>query len=920
MVIEPHKSLQETPLKALDSNQINQTIQPLAQRSMFWRPAYLESSAWLEHIPFAFWLIDAHRPRVFVELGAHYGVSYFAFCQAVEKLGLDTRCFAIDTWKGDNQAGLYDESVFEKVQAHNEAQYSGFSRLVRSTFDAALPYFTDGSIDLLHIDGFHTLESISHDFNAWLPKLSSRAVVVMHDTNVREREFGVFKFFESLKEQYPSFEFAHGHGLGVLQIGSEQNDLLQRLFQSSESEPARRAVHEVFSRLGRACADSFAAAQQQERARSLTMEVGKQKVQLEEFKENLELTRADLGIRSQELAETKARVQAQIEQHASERGQLAERVTLLQEIRVELKGEIARLQERIDGNYGQLQQRGEDLARLERASAVHRQQLEIAETELQGRDHTIASLRQSAEKSLAEIEALQTILFAREREMEAALCTQQAQAAESTRMQEELHGRLAELEQLNEAWAERGAEIERLTATLAGRTQEQYQAQNELRERSATIDDLRQTLETQSQEVQELTDTLAQKNQELIRQGQLLCEKERDLEAVENNHQMLVDEVASLHEELDSWVTEVERLEGVLLDREAEFNQLAEARAAQQAELTRNQSSALEHQSELTKLRRELVDRSGQIGRIEDVVKTRERELAEARASIKDRFRELATLTKLLEERDHALAEGSSKTGRQNEQQVLCEELQAIQKQLDEVQSSGQHRLREKRATIARLEAEKNTIRAEMELHANKSRDAETQKNLVDELRRKLEDVHSSGQSRLKEKDEAIARLGSEKRTLLAEKEAQAKSLNDRFRELAVLTQLLEQREQEITDKVREVEEIKGSLSWRATAPARELAKPFVKKEKGANRLAREMELIQKSGLFDDKWYVLQYPDVAKGNLKPIEHYLKYGAREGRNPNPTFDTQRYSSVNSDVSKLEINALVHYIKFSNKNGR
>ena len=210
----------------------------------------LEPDAWAGHIPFAFWIVEALRPRLLVELGTHSGNSYFAFAQAVHRLGLGTACFAIDTWLGDPHAGHYGEEVFQELSRYHDTRYSAFSRLVRSTFDEAVQHFPDASVDLLHVDGLHTYEAVARDFETWRPKLSERAVVLFHDINVRERDFGVWRLWDELRRGHPHFEFLHAHGLGVLGVGSDLPAAVTALWPTTG--PANRVgrIRDAFARLG----------------------------------------------------------------------------------------------------------------------------------------------------------------------------------------------------------------------------------------------------------------------------------------------------------------------------------------------------------------------------------------------------------------------------------------------------------------------------------------------------------------------------------------------------------------------------------------------------------------------------------------------------------------------------------------------
>jgi hypothetical protein len=218
----------------------------------FWPVSEVSFSAWVEHAPFAFWLMDAMRPSSVVELGTHTGYSFFAFCQAAKTLGLDTELYAIDTWEGDVHAGAYDNSVHESVRTILERDYPERAHMVRATFDDARPQFADGSVDLIHVDGRHFYDDVRHDVETYLSALSDRGVMILHDIVVHERDFGVHSYWAELQEKYDTFGFTHCNGLGVVAVGPNAPAKVRALVQLKDEGELAELVRAAYARLGAA--------------------------------------------------------------------------------------------------------------------------------------------------------------------------------------------------------------------------------------------------------------------------------------------------------------------------------------------------------------------------------------------------------------------------------------------------------------------------------------------------------------------------------------------------------------------------------------------------------------------------------------------------------------------------------------------
>ncbi|WP_263143245.1 class I SAM-dependent methyltransferase [Pseudomonas sp. RIT-PI-AD] len=316
----------------------------LAQVEMPDRLTAIES--WHRHIPFAFAVLAMTRPRVFVELGTHRGDSYSAFCQGVAHQRLGTRCFAVDTWQGDSQAGHYDSEIYDDLAAYHDPRYSGFSSLLRMTFDDALVHFVDGSVDLLHIDGLHTYDAVRHDFESWLPKMSERGVVLFHDTNVRRGDFAVWQLWEELTQRYPGFEFPFGFGLGVLLVGATPPAPILGFLEAAQADPHR--IIQVFHGMGDAIAYRKAQADldlNRERVESLGGQLSQARAVVEIRDDQLQALNA-----ARERAELEAQAIETRRQAIEARRQAFERQTI--ELGHELKAQAQSLEALERRNHG----------------------------------------------------------------------------------------------------------------------------------------------------------------------------------------------------------------------------------------------------------------------------------------------------------------------------------------------------------------------------------------------------------------------------------------------------------------------------------------------------------------------------------------------------------------------------------------
>lgn len=74
------------------------------------------------------------------------------------------------------------------------------------------------------------------------------------------------------------------------------------------------------------------------------------------------------------------------------------------------------------------------------------------------------------------------------------------------------------------------------------------------------------------------------------------------------------------------------------------------------------------------------------------------------------------------------------------------------------------------------------------------------------------------------------------------------------------------------------------------------------------------------AGEFDDAYYRGANPDVVALGFDPLDHFLAYGWREGRDPTARFSVEGYLDSNPDVAAAGVNPFVHYVEAGRAEGR
>ncbi|MGA4494165.1 hypothetical protein [Vreelandella venusta] len=129
--------------------------------------------------------------------------------------------------------------------------------------------------------------------------------------------------------------------------------------------------------------------------------------------------------------------------------------------------------------------------------------------------------------------------------------------------------------------------------------------------------------------------------------------------------------------------------------------------------------------------------------------------------------------------------------------------------------------------------------------------------------------------------------------------------------------QQLEKRQKELNilraDTQRHISHLERLVQWLRVHAQRHAAVAYRDSRSYKKELPKQLAMLEATPFFDADWYLAQYPDVAKSGIKPAEHFIKFGAIDGRHPSSQFSTDFYLTHYKDVAASGQHPLLHYLR-------
>lgn len=216
-------------------------LAPTQLQSLFWKPRYLVDSDVTIHVPLLYWLCSALWPRSVAVIGADDGMAHFAFCEAMDRLGIEGRCQAVGFWRdaeGDTKAAPPPIDL----QNHETRFYEGISSLIPCDQFDQVPSKVSGA-DLVFWDLKTAPQNNELLLAAVFESMGKDGLLILHG---QAQDEPAPRFLE--KQSH--LKVAIGRGLYLVSKRHDLPSQLDTLTEPKSGSLLRTDIEQIFRRAG----------------------------------------------------------------------------------------------------------------------------------------------------------------------------------------------------------------------------------------------------------------------------------------------------------------------------------------------------------------------------------------------------------------------------------------------------------------------------------------------------------------------------------------------------------------------------------------------------------------------------------------------------------------------------------------------